>query len=118
MYTKTFELRTSYGFQVQSKSSVRASSLRETNGEAEQNIYSQDPADVPLTGKDNEKDVMVSIQLSTLTEREDEDDFFTNKAATETNQDMNLSDDIAKELNEETQMVQISFDEPGEETKL
>ena len=118
-------LNTSYGFQYREKQ--RGSSLRELNGEAEQNVYENDRGDMPLTGGgDDEK--MVSVQLTTLSEREGkvELEIFSNKAADEPTKEMSLSDDIAqglsvdiaKSLNEETQTVEISFDEPGEETKL
>ena len=105
----------SYGYQQK----ARGTNLREKNGEAEQNIYVQERADVPLTGGDDEKEPMVSIQLTTLTEKPDEEaEIFSNKAATDPDKEMSLSDDIAKELNEETQTLKISFDDPGEETKL
>ena len=72
--------------------------------------------------KDNDKEPIVSVPMSTLVEKEceEEAEIFTNKAASESEKGVSLSEDIAKELGEgqETQVLRMSFDEPGEETKL
>ena len=72
--------------------------------------------------KDNDMEPMVSIPMSTLVEKEDEEEpeIFTNKAASESENGVSLSEDIVRELGEghETQVLKMSFDEPGEETKL
>lgn len=117
MHNRKYVLSTSYGFQVQHK--PRGTSLREQNGETELNLYSPDAAELPLTKDDGDKEITVSIHTSTLTEKPDEEaEIFTNEAAGDPDKEMNLTDDIAKSLNEETQILKISFDEPGEETKL
>ena len=65
---------------------------------------------------------MVSIQLAHVVEKgtEEESEFFINKAASDSENGVSLSKDIARELGEgeETQVQKINFDEPGEETKL
>lgn len=115
---KNYVLST-YGFEVKPRG---VSLNRDTNGETELNIYSQQPADLraPLTTSidQQEEEPVVSIQVSTITEREDEPEIFTNEGAADPEKDTSLSDDIAKELAEETQVMNITFDEPGEETKL
>ena len=73
--------------------------------------------------KDVDTEPIVSIHTSALVEQEEEEEeteMFTNKAATESENGVSLSEDIARELEEgqETQVMKMSFDEPGEETKL
>lgn len=114
MHKKNYVLSTSYGYQVHQK--TRGISLKEHNGETELNVYSHEPADLPLTKGNDDKE---TTAMSTLTEKPDEEaEIFTNEAAADPDKEMNLTDDIAKSLNEETQIMKISFDEPGEETKL
>ena len=111
-----------YGFE----SKPRGLSLNRTdNGDTELNVYSQAPATVPLTAsepteEDEDEGPVVSVQVSTITEREDNEkvEIFSNEGATEQEKDTSLSDDIAKGLAEETQVMNMTFDEPGEETKL
>ena len=74
--------------------------------------------------KDVDTEPIVSIHTSALVEQEEEEEeteMFTNKAATESENGVSLSEDIARELQgegQETQVMKMSFDEPGEETKL
>ena len=97
-----------YGYQVQRK--LKGPSIRKSyHDESEQNLYDKEP--------------MVSIHMSTLEEKEDEEEaeIFTNKAASQSELGVSLNEDIAKELGDqeqETQVLKMSFDEPGEETKL
>ena len=114
MHSKTFVLNT-YGYQVQRK--PKGPSLREYHDESEQSVYTQAP---DVLTEENDKEPVVSIQLSTLVEKDDEPEIFTNQAASEAEKDMSLSEDIVKELGDgqETQILRMSFDEPGEETKL
>ena len=73
--------------------------------------------------KDIDTEPIVRVHTSSLVEREEEEEeteMFANKAATESENGVSLSEDIARELGEgqETQVMKMSFDEPGEETKL
>ena len=75
--------------------------------------------------KDIDTEPIVSIHTSALMEQEEEEEeeteMFTNKVATESENGVSLSEDIARELQgegQETQVMKMSFDEPGEETKL
>ena len=73
--------------------------------------------------KDIDMEPIVRVHTSSLVEREEEEEeteMFANKAATESENGVSLSEDIARELGEgqETQVMKMSFDEPGEETKL
>ena len=72
--------------------------------------------------KDNGNEPVVNIQLTPLVENEDEEEpeIFINKAASESENGVSLSEDIVRELEKEheTQVQKMSFDEPGEETKL
>ena len=73
--------------------------------------------------KDNDKEPIVSIRMSTLEEKTDKEvaEIFTNKAASQSETGGSLSEDIVKELGDqgqEMQVLKMSFDEPGEETKL
>lgn len=74
--------------------------------------------------KDVDTEPIVSIHTSALVEQEEEEEeteMFTNKVATESENGVSLSEDIARELQgegQETQVMKMSFDEPGEETKL
>ena len=74
-----------------------------------------------MSNRDNGKDPVASIQLTHLVEKE-EPEIFINEAAaaSESENGVSLSKDIARELGEvqETQVLKMSFDEPGEETKL
>jgi hypothetical protein len=110
-----------YSYEIQRKPEGSGpASLRESfSDESGQNLYTHTP-NVPI--KDNDKEPMVSIQLTALTEKESEGEpeIFINRAASESENGVSLSKDIAKELGEgqETQVLKMSFDEPGEETKL
>ena len=73
--------------------------------------------------KDIDTEPIVRVHMSSLVEKEEEEgetEMFTNKTATESENGVSLSEDIARELEEgqETQVMKMSFDEPGEETKL
>ena len=72
--------------------------------------------------KDNGNEPIVNIQLTPLVENEDEEEpeIFINKAASESENGVSLREDIVRELEKEheTQVLKMSFDEPGEETKL
>ena len=74
-----------------------------------------------MSNRDNGKDPVVSIQLTHLVEKE-EPEIFINEAAaaSESENGVSLSKDIARELGvgQEMQVLKMSFDEPGEETKL
>ena len=111
-----------YGFE--SKPRALTLSTRNNGADSELNVYSTQPATVPLTtteeGEDEEDGPAVSVQVSTIVERVDNEkvEIFSNEGAVEPENDTSLSDDIAKGLAEETQVMNISFDEPGEETKL
>ena len=116
-HSQKFVLNT-YGYQVQRK--PKGPSIRESyRNESDQNLYIQTPN---VEMKDNDTEPMVSIPMSTLVEKEDEEEpeIFTNKAASESENGVSLSEDIVRELGEghETQVLKMSFDEPGEETKL
>jgi hypothetical protein len=73
--------------------------------------------------KDVDTEPIVGIHTATIVEKEEEEEeteMFTNEAATESENGVSLSEDIARKLGEgqETQVLKMSFDEPGEETKL
>ena len=117
-HSKTVVLNT-YGFQVYRK--AKGPSIRQSNGNgSDQNLYVQTPA---VEMKDIDTEPVVRVHMSSLVEKEEEEgetEMFTNKAATESENGVSLSEDIARELDEgqETQVMKMSFDEPGEETKL
>ena len=74
-----------------------------------------------MSNRDNGKDPVISIQLTHLVEKEEPEIFISEAAAaSESENGVSLSKDIARELGEvqETQVLKMSFDEPGEETKL
>lgn len=107
-----------YGYQVQRK--PKGPSLRESyRDESDQNLYVQTPN---VLTKDNGNEPIVNIQLTPLVENEDEEEpeIFINKAASESENGVSLREDIVRELEKEheTQVLKMSFDEPGEETKL
>ena len=116
--SKTFVLST-YGY-IQRK--PKGPSLRESNrDESEDDLYIQGPDN--LLAQENGRDPVVSIKLTTLVERDDEEEggeIFANKAADDLENNTSLSADIVRELGDgqETQFFKMNFDEPGEETKL
>lgn len=117
-HSKTVVLNT-YGFQVYRK--AKGPSIRQSNRNgSDQNLYVKTPA---VEMKDIDTEPIVRVHTSSLVEREEEEEeteMFANKAATESENGVSLSEDIARELGEgqETQVMKMSFDEPGEETKL
>ena len=100
-----------YGYEIQRRSPKGPTSLR--------NSFRDNDSDV--SKRDSGKDPVVSIQLTHLVEKE-EPEIFINEAAaaSESENGASLSKDIARELGEgqEMQVLKMSFDEPGEETKL
>ena len=109
-----------YGYEIQRRSPKGPTSLRNSfhDNDSDQNLYVHTPN---VSNRDNGKDPVVSIQLTHLVEKE-EPEIFINEAAaaSESENGVSLSKDIARELGEvqETQVLKMSFDEPGEETKL
>ena len=66
---------------------------------------------------------MIVTHMSALVEKEEseeEEGIFTNVAATESEKGTSLSEDIERGLGEgqETQVLKMTFDDLGEETKL
>ena len=118
MHRRKYVLNT-YGYQIQRKPKGPASLRESFRDESDQNLHVQTP-NVPT--KDNDKEPGVSIQLTPLVEKkgEEEPEIFINKAASESENGVSLSEDNVKELGEghETQVLKMNFDEPGEETKL
>ena len=108
-----------YTCEIQRKPKGPASLRESFHDKSDQNLYVQTPN---VLTNDNDKEPIVSIQMTTLAEKEKEEEpeIFINKAATESENGVSLSEDIARELGEgqETQVMKMSFDEPGEETKL
>ena len=114
MHRRKFVLNT-YGYQVHRKPKGPASLRESFHDESDQNLYIQTPTN------DGDKEPGVSIPLTPLVEKEDEEpEMFINKAASESENGLSLSKDIAGKLEEghEAQVLKMSFDEPGEETKL
>ena len=106
-------------YEIQRKPKGPASLRESFHDKSDQNLYVQAPN---VLTSDNDEEPIVSIQMTVLAEKEKEEEpeIFINKVATESENGVSLSKDIARELGEgqETQVMKMSFDEPGEETKF